>query len=201
VKEWQTGAAGVLAMAFALGACSDDITQPVDQTFAFAFDSGLEAWSANATDTDNPPVTWSIDHTMDMGNDDDGAVELTLDNLNDAGKIWVEREFDSLEPNTTYEVTVSFAFATEDYGTINLWRIIAGVTTDAPEDADDLEFQGETGNGEDEDVGYQWLDKTYTFTAETDAAGELWVSVGIWGTFEVVRTYFVDDLQVRFERL
>jgi hypothetical protein len=128
-------------------------------------------------------------------------VELTLDNLNDAGKIWVEREFDSLEPNTTYEVTVSFAFATEDFGTINLWRIIAGVTTDAPEDADDLEFQGETGNGEDEDVGYQWLDKTYTFTAETDAAGELWVSVGIWGTFEVVRTYFVDDLQVRFERL
>lgn len=200
MKEWKAGAAGALAWAVVLGACSDDITQPVDQTFAFSFDTGLEAWSADATDTDNPPVTWSIDHTMDEGNEDDGAIELTLDNVNDAAKIWVEREFDSLEPNATYDVTVSFAFATADWGDLNLWRIIAGVTNDAPEDADDLEFQGETGNDEDEDVGFVWLDKEYTFTAETDGDGNLWVSIGVWGTFEVERSYFVDDLRVRFER-
>ncbi len=185
----------------ALGGCddSDPTLPPPGETIAenFAFEDGMEGWYAVATDTLSPPIEWHVEHTAEPSHTGAGAVELFLANYNDAGKIWMERPFD-LEAGTTYEVEVDYAFGTTDWGDVNLFTIIAGVHSSPPREAEDLSFQGDTGHGQSQDAGLVWLDKSYSFTATASGAGTLYVALGVWGTWETPRTYFVDDVTVRF---
>ena len=165
--------------------------------FSTSFESGLDGFAADGTDLDDPPVEWEIGRSQDRADDGAWSVRLELDNFNDAGKIWIERAF-QVEAGRTYDVEVSYAFATADFGDFNNWTIIAGVTPADPETVDDLTFQGETGNGEEEDVGYVWLEKSHDLTATAGAGGELWLALGVWGTFETPRTYYLDDVEIVF---
>jgi hypothetical protein len=189
-----------IPLAAGLAGCSESLEGPDSETFTFSFDQAMQGWTADGTDLTNPTVAWSVQQSAAESNNGAGSVRIFLDNLNDAGKVWMERSFE-LEPNRTYDVDVSYAFGSADWGDINLWRIITGVTTDSPEEADDLEFQDDTGNGLDSDNGIEWMNKTYSFTATTDAAGVLHVAIGTWGTFEVQRTYFVDDVKISFSEM
>ena len=189
----------VLALAVAsLIACTDDSTGP-DGTVRFetSFESGLDGFTPDGTDLDDPPVEWSIERTDERADDGEWSVRLDLENLNDAGKIWIECSF-SLEPGAVYDVDVSFALGTSDFGAFNLWTLIAGVTATDPESVADLVFQGETGTGEDEDLGVVWLEKGHTFSATASPGGELWVSLGVWRTWATHRTYYLDDVSIVF---
>jgi hypothetical protein len=53
-----------------------------------------------------------------------------------------------------------------------------------------------TFNGNDSDVGFVWLDKGYEFTAEANDEGIFHILIGIWGTFETPRTYYVDNVRI-----
>jgi len=163
--------------------------------YTFSFEDGLESWSEDGTDLDNPPVDWTVALSDEMSSEGDYAIKLYLNNVNDAGKIWLERSFD-LEPNRTYNVEITYDFASADFGDFNLWQIITGVSSEEPEAADDLMFQGDTGIGEQE--GFIWLDKSYEFTAESNDDGELWVALGVWGTWETPRTYYIDNISISF---
>ena len=187
-----------VGMAF-LAACSDDSPAGPDGTVLFdtSFESGFDGFASDGTDLDDPPIEWSIERTQEEADEGAWSVRLDLDNLNDAGKIWIERAFD-LEPGVTYDVDVSYAFGTADFGDINTWTIISGVDPANPEVVDDLTFQGSTSTGEDEEVGVVWLDKSHSFTVTAGASGELWVSLGVWGTFETLRTYYIDDVRIEF---
>jgi hypothetical protein len=181
-----------------LVACADDTTGPEDIVrFESSFEEGLDGFVADGTDLDDPPIEWSIERTDERADDGEWSVRLELENLNDAGKIWIERPFD-LEPGRAYDVAVSYAFATADFGDINSWTIVAGVTPEDPEVRDDLTFQGSTANGEDQDVGFVWLEKSHAFTATASPSGELWLALGVWGTSEFLRTYYLDDVEVAF---
>ncbi len=197
---WGMSMASALA-ALTLSGCSGGggIGLP-DGTQQFSFESDLQGWSTDATDVrdeGNPPAvaTWSITRSPERARDGSASLKLTANNLTDAIKIWVERPF-SVQPNTRYQVTIQFAFASADWGDFGLWRIIAGATPASPEDRDDLTFQGETGNGADADQGYQWLEKSYTVTATSGADGKLYVALGVWGTFEVEKTYYLDNVRI-----
>ena len=189
-----TGVAGIALASFA-GCDSEDPF--FRRTFSFTFETGLAGWAPDGTDLDDPPVEWSIEASDERADDGQNSVRLHLENLNDAGKIWIERSFE-LAPRTTYEVRLSYDFATADFGDVNLWRVIAGAANEDPETVDDLEFQGDTGNGAGEDVGFVWLRKEFTFTATTGSDGRLWVFLGVWGTSEFGRTYFVDGVDLAF---
>ena len=188
----------LVAAVASLIACTDDSTGP-DGTVRFetSFESGLDGFTADGTDLDDPPVEWSIERTDERADDGEWSVRLDLENLNDAGKIWIERSF-SLEPGAVYDVDVSYALGTSDFGDFNLWTLIAGATAIDPESVADLVFQGETGTGEDEDLGVVWLEKRHTFSATASPSGELWVSLGVWGTWETHRTYYLDDVSIVF---
>ena len=189
----------VFAIAVAsLGGCADDSTGP-DGTVRFesSFEAGLDEFVADGIDLDDPTVEWSIERTDERADDGEWSVRLELENLNDAGKIWIERPFD-LEPGRAYDVAVSYAFATADFGDINNWTIVAGVTPVDPEVRDDLTFQGSTANGEDQDVGFVWLKKSHAFMATASPSGELWLALGVWGTSEFSRIYYLDDVEVAF---
>ncbi|HUF90368.1 MAG TPA: hypothetical protein VMR66_10380 [Gemmatimonadota bacterium] len=191
----------LLAAFLALFACADDPTG-LEGTVRFttSFESGLDGFSADGTDLDDPPIEWSIERSDERAEDGQWSVRLHLENLNDAGKIWIERVFE-LEPGRAYEVEISYAFATADFGEINTWTIVAGVSAEDPETVGDLTFQGSTAHDMGMDVGFVWLERSHALVATTSAAGELWVFLGVWGTSEFTRTYFLDDLEIVFTPL
>ena len=51
-----------------------------------------------------------------------------------------------------------------------------------------------------EDLGLVWMEKSYDLAATTGPDGELHVMLGVWGTFEVTRTYYVDAVLIAFTR-
>ena len=55
----------------------------------------------------------------------------------------------------------------------------------------------ETGNGAGTDVGFLWSPKEFTRTGRSSAGGTLHVLLGVWGTWETPRTYYLDSLRVR----
>ena len=100
--------------------------------------------------------------------------------------------------DTQYEVTVSYTFASRDFGDVNLFTLITGVSTTSPETVEDLMFQGDTGHHQNETQGFIWMEKHFTFEVHTDQKGEVYVSIGVWGTWETARTYYVDEVNVSF---
>jgi len=167
------------------------------QTSFFSFEGSLQGWQPVVLDVQDGGATadWSI--APSAGRADDGGFSLLflLDNLTDAGKIWIQKPF-LVEPNRKYKVKVSYSFATKDFGQLNLWRIITGVRTTPPQKAEDLVYQGESGHGSPSDIGYVWLDKSYDLEIESGPDGLLYVFVGVWGTWETTRGYYIDGLTV-----
>ena len=171
-------------------------------SFFFSFEEGMQEWEAKATDLElaNSTIDWSITRSQERVNDGSSSLRFYLENWNDMGKIWIERSF-SVKPNTQYVVNVSYAFASADWGDANFFTIITGVLQEPPKSRYELVYQGDTGNGARSDVGYLWLEKSYGFSVESDAAGKLYVVVGVWGVWETPRTYYIDSLRVIFTEL
>lgn len=166
---------------------------------AFSFESGLEGWTPAGIDLDDPPVDWDVSLTDVEALEGTRSVRLRLDNMNDAGKIWIERAF-QLAPNQAYDVTVRYGFGTSDFGDVNLWRILTGVHLDPPRAPEHLGVQGDTGHDQGQVEGPVWTEKEFTFRSRTGADARLWVSVGVWGTWETERTYYLDEVEVAFTR-
>ena len=154
----------------------------------------MDNWTANGTDLLDPPVHWWINRTTTQAMDGTTSLQLQLDNLNDAGKIWIQRAF-HVDPTSQYYISVSYQFGTSDYG-MNLFRIITSVTAEPPASAG-LIYQDETGNGVNT-TNLIWFPKSYDFVATSSATGTLYISIGVWGTWETSRTYYLDDVNVTF---
>lgn len=198
----------IVAAAFLWAAALPPSSAPSEDTFSF--EQSLEGWTAEATDLSsgnctgaaegNCTVAWAIARSTELAHEGGASVKMFLENLNDQGKIWIERAF-NVTPSRTYRVHVAFAFASADYGSVNHWTILAGAVPHPPRSAADLTsvIRGDTANGHAADSGYVWLDKAYDSTVTSDASGHLWVVVGVWGTWETPRTYFVDTVLVTIE--
>lgn len=190
----------VVLLAFC--ACGEKLiidSQPKPGTYFFSFENDMEGWEKRAIDLElgDTLIDWSIERTDEMVYYGKSALKFYLENYNDAGKIWIERPF-VVKPNQNYRVEVTYAFASADFGLANLWTIITGVVTKSPETRDDLVYQGHTGNGSDTDIGFKWLAKNYNFDVTSDSDGTLYVIVGVWGTWEGPRTYYLDFLHIDF---
>jgi hypothetical protein len=86
---------------------------------------------------------------------------------------------------------------------VNLWRVLAGALPSSPEVTADLvpAFQDDTQAGIPPGSGYVWQRRIYQEPLRTGSAGMIHVVVGIWGTSEFERTYFVDDVILTIRRL
>jgi hypothetical protein len=192
----------VLLVFFCAEACGDGLGPP-ETSLHFSFEQDMGGWTPAAADTGAPGgayAPWSIERTADIAFE--GAHALTFDVVNntDAAKIWIVRPF-AVTPGRSYQVDISFAFATRDWGDANLFTLLAGSFLAPPSDGPTLlagTRHESTGNGANHDVGYQWLRRTFRVSARPDGNGMLFVVVGIWGTWETPRTYYVDDLSVQF---
>jgi len=180
--------------------CSLLDSSPGDCGLSYPFTEEIRCWNERGIDlvVGGEEVDWAIEHTPELGYGTPGAARLYLDNSTDAGKIWMERSF-KLEPNREYVVRIRYAFGTTDYSDINSWKIVTGVHRNPPRTHTDLTFQGSTRHDAGSNAGLQWLEKEYSFKAETGERGRLYIAVGVWGTWETPRTYYVDDLQIEFD--
>lgn len=183
----------------AFSGCIDD-NPPGSNKLFYSFEEGMEGWNPDGTDLSNPEINWSIDITDEQAYDANHSLRLYLNNLNDAGKIWIEKMFNATA-NTQYEITISYMFATSDYGDFNLFRIIAGATSFDPEAADDLVFQDDTGHHIENETGLIWLNKSYTLTVQTDDNAEIYIALGVWGNWETHRTYYIDSVNISIKAL
>ncbi len=147
-----------------------------------------------------PQALVSFSQRFPVGFQSNTSVKFYLENYNDAGKIWIEREF-TLKPKTSYKINLSYSFCSADYGVANLWNIIAGALPESPKSSTDLVYQGSTGNGSESDAGYLWLDKHYEFTMITGPGGHAYITIGVWGTWEVARSYYLDDVKITFQEI
>lgn len=190
--------AGLATLPLALAGCNASSSEPfVRHTFGFTFEATLEPWTPDGTDLDDPPVTWSIERSDARAERGQWSARYMLDNVNDAGKIWLETAVVGLTPGVTYDVRIEFDFGSDD-GEINAWTILAGVTDGDPEAFEDLTTREST-----ESPGgagtFAWERKVYETTVTT-TDGVAWFHIGVWGTFESPRTYFVDDIDLELVR-
>ena len=115
-----------------MGGCNLFDLFPFPRCDFFGFEDDLGGWEARGTDLSDPPIAWSIERSDELAKHGDWSAKFYLENFNDAGKIWLERPF-SVEPNTPYRVWIKYDFATADFGFINLWQLIAGVSATQPQ--------------------------------------------------------------------
>jgi len=186
----------ILVMVCACGE-GDDIRP--SQYYVFSFEGSMQGWSTNGTDLDNPSVVWYIQRAVDMSRDSVSSAKFYLANLNDKAKIWMERVFE-VDSSADYRVTVRYSFATRDWGQANLWNILTGVSPRAVSVPEELGYQGNTGTGTSSDVGFVWTSRSYDFDVRSSSSGRLYVHIGVWGTWETTRVYYVDLVSVSFTR-
>jgi|GEM_PF-1315028 len=190
----------MLSATLLLAGCVEEIPDDTSPSNYYSFEENMQDWESDGTDLSSPPINWSIERSDDRATDGNKSLKLYLDNMNDAGKIWIEKQFE-LDANTQYEITIEYDFATSDFGSFNLFKIITGASLTNPETYDDLTFQDHTGHNQQEDIGYTWLNKSYTLTVETNDNGTLYLSIGVWGTWETPRTYYIDAVNISFDKV
>ena len=175
------------------------ITPPVENTNAnfSSFENSMDNWTTNGADLTDPTVNWSITPSTNQPYYGNYSLQLTLDNLNDQGKIWIEHQY-NVQPTTAYHIIITYMLGTTDYG-MNPFRIITGVTG-TPPSKDNLTFQDDTSNGRDNNT-FTWLPKTYEFITTSSPDGVLTASIGIWGTWETNRTYYLDNINVTIQTI
>ena len=193
--------AAVAALMLVAG-CTSKVTNPQpNQYFVFSFettqDGPLQGWVPYAADIDAQHYT--ITRTLDMARDSISSVKFYLDDVGGKGKIWIQRAF-AVDTSTDYQVMVQYQFATRDTGSTDLWTLITGTRPYLVEAAGELLYQGNTGNGHNSDVGQVWLGKSYTFDVQSNSRGQIFAQIGVRGTGEGTRTYYLDSAYIIFTK-
>jgi len=170
------------------------------QNYFYSFENTYSGWDTTGIDLQlgDTTIAWSVHPSDEIAIDSSFSMQYYLENFNDAGKIWIQKPF-SVEQQKDYIVTVDYKSASRDFGMANLWTIITGVYLSPPDSAHLLFYQGHTGNGFNFDTGYVWVDKNYEFNINSDTSNNLWIVIGIWGNWEVARTYYIDSVSIHIQ--
>ncbi len=178
-------------------------------SYSYSFETDWEEWEKKEADIElfeGGEINRSIERSQDIAIDGNNSIKFYMNNINDAGKIWIEKNF-TVIPNQNYEVHVSFYFASKDWGKINLFRIIAGAEATSPQTPEEIteihyklynkyKMEATTYNGHDSDFGYELLHKNFAFSVISNENGIIFVILGIWGTWETHRTHYIDGVQI-----
>jgi hypothetical protein len=166
----------------------------------YSFENDLEGWTSNAADMDSGGQAndWSLTRVEEIpygGEDGKYSIRLDLNNLNENGKIWIERAF-AVEPRRKYKVELDYAF--HHYycaGPPPKFRILAGVFRRRPLSGEDIlgAVQEKTGITK---CLWGWTHKSYSFKIKSKKSDTLYVVIGIWDTEKAHRTYNIDSVCV-----
>src|SRR4030095_10880333 len=99
---------------------------PEKRVELFSFEQDIEGWTPEAADLElgDGFINWSIARSQNRAAEGTSSLRFYLEHYNDAGKIWIARPF-MAEPDQISQVTVEYSLASSDYGSVNLFTIIA----------------------------------------------------------------------------
>jgi hypothetical protein len=147
-----------------------------------SFELGMDGWQA---DTDGRARAWQIYRTTERAFDGRYSLGLFLNGHNDEGIIWIERRF-AARANATVTVTASFWLYSPSGGDVNTWATVGYAGRNDPETTLEMRsivgFVNKAG----------WTKYTFTRKVVTDGTGAVWVAVGLWATYETIRTNHLD---------
>lgn len=172
------------------------LPEPSEHTTSFETDS--DEWSMIPARELFEPTNCDAfaERSDELSNSGLWSFKLWLDNSCDTGSIGIKKRF-FVTPNTCFLLRVEFQFATSDFGDVNLWRVGAGVSdTDFSNLNKRLTKRGTTGNGSDSAIGFVWLEKAHEFSLQTGSTGDAFVAIGVAGSSEFTRSYYVDDVRI-----
>jgi hypothetical protein len=124
------------------------------------------------------------------------SIKITMDGGNDAGNAWIVHPF-TVVPGGRYKVRLTFYVAPLQ-GELNSWPIIAYIGAKRPSGAPG------GGAGDLVPIGSSvseagWARYDYSLEAAADTSGTLWVAAGLWATYEVARTYYLDSATIAID--
>lgn len=196
-----------VAVAFAASAaCSDPAEPALPREESWSFEAGMEGWTAAATDihVGGAPIVWWARPSTARASHGTRSIEIYMDNRTDAAKVWIVREF-SVAPNRDYMIHLGFDFASSDWGDANHFQLLAGASPTPPVAGAEVlavaRTNISTGNGAGSNVGYLWSQRFFIRPGRSSADGKLYVLLGVWGTWETPRTYYVDNVWVELTPL
>lgn len=138
------------------------------------------------------PLDWHIERSTQQAHDGEYGLEYYLNGDHDDGTIWVERCFDT--SNTTIVgVVLRFYLWSEEESQLNQWPVVAYAGPVRPQREEDFLIVGLT----EEVAGW----KEYQLMARANPDRPLFLAFGITATWEIARTYYLDDVHVQFLNL
>lgn len=166
-------------------------------TYTYGFEDGtLQGWTVDGAD--QAPV-WHITPSNKLAYAGLWSLEYYLVNINDATKIWIERSYD-VPAGHRYDVNLTWKLASKD-SHVSACPVIAYVDDHNPETHFDpiqiLGYSDSGGGGQ-----WVWLPESYLRTGVLPGSsggtgqGKIWVAIGMWSTFEVSYTWYVDSVTV-----
>ena len=160
--------------------------KPEGTTF-YSFESDMEGWTANAAEI--APGDWSITRSAEFWDDGATSLKVDLNNLSGEGKVWITRAFEVI-PGNKYRVSLDCAFSSRNSAD---FQLIAGVFRSPPQSGDDLSsaFQDDTTI-----LSPLWVHKSYDFTIKSKKSSTVYVVIGVMGTKQTHREYFIDSVCV-----
>jgi len=158
-------------------------------TYCYDFETGtIQGWTANIINDGGWP--WHITPSHLVVDQGLWSLELYMANYTDAMHVWMDRYY--LPPTGhAYKLTLTWRFATADWGIANLFNVIAYAGPKATGHSD-FTVIGSTSNGDK--PTWVWLTKKYSPVATH--SGGFWAGLGVWGTWETPRTYYIDNVRV-----
>lgn len=174
-------------LAVALASCGP----PRQQSAFFSFEGSLQSWEPHGLDllAGAAEENWSIKSDPGASYDGPSSARFFLDNVNGAGKIWLERTF-TLSPPGRYTAHVDFAVrGAKD--AVAADQLIAGILPEPPRNADALQ-KALRGPGI---AGSTWATRSYDLELDGGAAT---VVLGISGAAPGKVLYYLDAVTVVF---
>lgn len=163
-----------------------EITPKPEGSQFYSFENHMEGWTANATDVG--PADWSVSPSTDLWDDGITSLKIDLNNTNGKGKVWITRAF-AVEPGNKYRISLDYSFG----GRFREYRIITGVFRTPPLTADDLSLAFQ------DDLPAElprWIHRSYEFTIKSKRSNTVYVVIGVMGTEQTHREYFIDSVCV-----
>jgi len=156
----------------------------------YSFENDTEGWTANATDA--APGDWSVSPSTELWDDGAKSLKLDLNNMSGKATVWITKAF-GVEPGSKYLVSLDYSFS----GRFREYRILAGAFRSPPLTADDLAsaFQ--------DDIPAElprWIHRSNEFMIKSKRSSTVYVVIGVMGTKETHREYFLDSVCVTISK-
>lgn len=162
------------------------ITQKPEGTLFYSFENDMEGWTANAPDV--APGYWSITRSVEFWDDGATSLKVDLNNTSGKGKVWIARAFE-VEPGHKYRVSLDYAFSARNSTD---FVVIAGVFRSPPLTGDELSSAYQ----DDTTLSPLWVHKSYEFSIKSKKSSVVYVVIGVMGTEQTHREYFIDSVCV-----